>query len=519
MAGGALPNVFELFAAREEWARGDWLVLGKGPSFSRFDGRTAEAFHLLTLNDVVREVASCAIAHFIDLDAFQRNAAYLAGCRCVVVMPWHPHVDSRAGPANLSQLCVQDAGLGALAAQGRLCWYDLATCEHRRGGFPALHALYFSAEAALDLLATAGVRRVRSLGLDGGSAYSARFSDLEAVSRLVNGRRNFDAQFRSFARILARTGVDYAPLDTPSPMRVFVAATASEALPVAVLRHSIVQHASASVDVHSLADAGIPIPMPAAPANRPRTPFSFQRFLVPQACGYQGQAIYLDSDMLVFKDIFELWRKPFEGAEVLTAYSDAASGRVPQFSVMLLDCARLDWRIDDIVGRLDAGTLSYEQLMYACTLAQHRAAIEPHWNALEAFVPGRTALLHYTDMDTQPWVSDLNPLGYLWLQALREAIAAGAVSRAFVEQEVVKGHVRPSLLYQLDHGLDDAILLPAHARALDAGFVAPYRALAAHRASPWNSRWLRARAHAHAHMRQWWVYRLRERVMRWLSER
>lgn len=514
----ALPNVFELFAARADWARGDWLILGKGPSFSQFDQRAAGDFRLLALNDAVREAGPCAIAHFIDLDAFRRNAAHLVKEACAVVMPWFPHVGHSAGPANLLQLCDQDAELATLAAQGRLAWYDLATSARQRGGFPTVQALYFSAEAALDLLATAGVKRVRSLGLDGGTAYSGRFSDLDRVTRLANGRKNFDAQFRSFARIIARTGIDYAPMDVQSPVRVFVAATASEALPVEVLRHSIRQHASASVEVHSLADAGIPIPVPASPANRPRTPFSFQRFLIPEVCAYQGRAIYLDSDMLVFKDIMEIWRKPFDGADVLTAYADAATGRVPQFSVLLLDCARLDWRIDEIVRRLDDGTLDYAQLMYAFELARYRTAIGPQWNALETFQPGRTALLHYTDMDTQPWVSDLNPLGHLWMQALRGAIASGALSRSFVEREIGKGHVRPSLLYQLDQGLDDAALMPQAARALDAGFVAPYRALAPH-TSPWRRRWLRARALAHAHLRQRWLYQLHERGMRWLAER
>ena len=57
-----------------------------------------------------------------------------------------------------------------------------------------------------------------------------------------------------------------------------------------------------------LHEATIPIPTPATPANRPRTPFSFQRFLIPELCGFKGRGIYVDSDMQVFEDIRGLWK-------------------------------------------------------------------------------------------------------------------------------------------------------------------------------------------------------------------
>ena len=38
------------------------------------------------------------------------------------------------------------------------------------------------------------------------------------------------------------------------------------------------------------------------------TEFSFSRFLVPYLCGYEGKAIFMDSDMLCRTDIAELWK-------------------------------------------------------------------------------------------------------------------------------------------------------------------------------------------------------------------
>ena len=86
-----------------------------------------------------------------------------------------------------------------------------------------------------------------------------------------------------------------------------------------------------------------------------------------------------------------------------------------------------------------------------------------------------------------------NPLGYLWVRDLLEAVDAGAISREFVDEHVRLGYVRPSLLYQLDHRVEETALLPKAARRLDDAFVPPYRKMGAHGASRTESRRPRAR--------------------------
>ncbi|MBR0566013.1 hypothetical protein J5J83_07790 [Azoarcus sp. L1K30] len=514
----ALRHIFEHFTDHPEVLERPWLILGKGPSFASRGNYDLSQYKVLSLNDSLRECEAVAIAHFVDFDAYERCADTLSErLDILVVLPWFPHFNHEAGRTDLLTLAARHVALAKLAAEGRLYWYDLSSSPVRRGDYPVISAYYFSSEAAFDLLATAGVRQVRSLGVDGGTTYSAEFSDLTSVSLLANGHRSFDRQFESFATVIARTGVDYAPLDMETPIRVCVASSASEALPVKVLEYSIKKHASSTVVVVPLCDAGISIPKPIAPENRARTPFSFQRFIIPEVCGFAGRAIYLDSDMLVFRDIVDLWRRPFGTANVLSAYSSTSSGRKPQYSVMVMDCSRLEWSIQDIVGALDAGELSYEQLMYDFSLAHANAVIEPDWNALETYKAGQTALLHYTDMNTQPWVSHLNALGYLWVRTLRQALQEGAISRGFVEDEVAKGHVRPSLLHQLDYGIDDAILLPKSIIAADAQFTAPYRTLESHQASPWRSRLLWLRASVRARYQSTSLYRIERRIGRWLA--
>ena len=123
------------------------------------------------------------------------------------------------------------------------------------------------------------------------------------------------------------------------PMRIYVGSQEEQMLAVHVLEYSIRRSASLPVEVFPLHHARVEYPMPKDPRNRPRTPFSFQRFFIPSLAGNQGRAIYLDSDMQVFKDIRGLWDLPFDGADLLTVGEQGSTGRKPQFSVMLLNCA------------------------------------------------------------------------------------------------------------------------------------------------------------------------------------
>jgi hypothetical protein len=472
-----------------DWARtalhpdDPWLILGKGPSFTHRERYDLSAYRLLSLNHVVRE-QPVTLAHMIDFDVAESSADALLANAEFLVMPWHPHLRNRPGVETLADLVPRAPGLRQLEAAGRILWYDLSTSATRQGPGPVVQATYFSAEAALSLLALAGVRRVRSLGIDGGAAYSPAFEDLKDTTLLANGRQNFNLQFKGMARTIMSTGVDYAPLDVDSPVRVYVGSQEAQMLGVKVLEYSIRKHASMSVEVMPLHHARVEYPTPAAVENRPRTPFSFQRFYIPKLAGFRGRAIYLDSDMQVFQDIRALWTLPFEGADLLAAREAGESDRKPQFSVMLMDCQALRWELDDIVARLDRGELTYETLMYEMKVARNvRAGIASTWNSLERYEEGRTALLHYTDMTTQPWVSRDNPLGYLWMRDLLEAVSSGTISREFVEEHVRQGYVRPSVLYQLDHYVEETALLPKAARRLDDTFVPPYRKMGAHGAS------------------------------------
>lgn len=471
-----MQSFFDWFRDQAGASHSPWLVLGKGPSFSRRSAFDLSGFRTLSLNHVVRELP-VDVAHAIDLevvwacaDAIESNASH-------VVLPWIPHVGHRPGDRTLAEWSRAVPVLRRLRERGRLLWYNASSSPRHRPGSPVVPVAFFSAEAALNLLALAGARRVRSLGVDGGTSYGREFADLKGHTLLANGQPSFDRQFQKLADTIFRTGVDFAPLDVEAPVRVYVGATEAQALPTKVLEYSLRRRASLSVRVESLSGTEIPIPEPRDPRNRPRTPFSFQRFLIPRVAGYRGRALYLDSDMQVFRDVRSLWTVPFDGAAIL-GVRGAPDGRA-QFAVMLLDCSVLRWNIETIVAALDRGELRYEDLMNEMALGDRvRAGIDSCWNHLDTYVPGETALLHYTDMPRQPWLAAGHPWGHLWVDELRRALADRFLDAVFVEEQVRRGFVRPSLVDELERDPGERVPSPELLRRRDAGFVPPHLAQA-----------------------------------------
>jgi lipopolysaccharide biosynthesis glycosyltransferase len=249
------------------------------------------------------------------------------------------------------------------------------------------------------------------------------------------------------------------------PVRVFVGADRSQLLAVKVLAHSIKRHTSLPVDVQPMVD--LPVRTPQDPLNWQRTGFSFSRFCIPELAGYRGKALYLDADMLVFKDIASLWTLPFNDAKVIIQSElpeahqqthkkpGAPAQRIKQCAVMLLDCDRLRWQIDQIIDGLDQGAYDYEKLLYdLCILDESEIeyAVPFCWNSMEYYDSRETALIHYTDMATQPWVYAQNPYGYLWLKEVRLMLKDGALTWADLKQEIDLGYFRPSLLIDLRWG-------------------------------------------------------------------
>ncbi len=247
-------------------------------------------------------------------------------------------------------------------------------------------------------------------------------------------------------------------------VRVYVGVDRSQLLAVKVLEYSIKKYSTLPVKVIPMLD--LPYPIPKDPRNDKRTGFSFSRFCIPKLANYSGRAIYMDADMQVFTDIRELWETPFDGAKIViqedlseeqsntTGKIGAPKKRIKQCAVMLLDCSRLDWKIENIIKDMDNKVYDYPNLMYnMCILneSEIKYGIPFRWNSLEHW-DKTTSLIHYTDMATQPWASPENKHGEVWFKDVREMMQKGLLTKQELQTEIDLGYFRPSLPMDLAFG-------------------------------------------------------------------
>ncbi|MGH9361281.1 MAG: hypothetical protein ACRD2T_05135, partial [Thermoanaerobaculia bacterium] len=92
-----------------------------------------------------------------------------------------------------------------------------------------------------------------------------------------------------------------------------------------------------------------------------------------------------------------------------------------------------------------------------------------------------------------PWYTPFASSGSEWSIRLREALAAGRIARSEIERDVEEGLSCPSILYRLDHGIDDPLRLPASVLDLDRSFEPPEMAVPAEELDRLRSREFAAR--------------------------
>lgn len=237
-------------------------------------------------------------------------------------------------------------------------------------------------------------------------------------------------------------------------IRIFIGSEEKTRVPAAVLEHTVRRHASRPVEVTPMIGPEWEYPIDGIKVG---TGFSLRRWMIPAACGFDGYAIYLDADQILFADPCELYDL---GRELLSAASSApvlactfqpdkySKTPWPQTSVMVIDCGRAggpywQFRIADVLAwlRANPGAQNYANLMHGVGLPV-AAPLPKWWNHLNGHTPGKTKLLHYTKEPEQPWYRPDHPLAHLWKAALVSALKAGAVTRADMEAALARWGVK-----------------------------------------------------------------------------
>jgi mitochondrial fission protein ELM1 len=173
------------------------------------------------------------------------------------------------------------------------------------------------------------------------------------------------------------------------------------------------------------------------------TGFTNYRYAIPHYAGGAGKAIWNDVDEIYLSDPALLFDLDMQGHGILTV-PKLAGGSTPDSSVMLIDCELMAplWGLEDVQHKSARKLL--DRVLSVPGLC---GPLAPEWNARDAqYVEGRSYLIHYTALHTQPWqplpgryVYQGNPVGEVWYDLERKADAEGYA--VFTER-------RPSAAYR-----------------------------------------------------------------------
>lgn len=237
-------------------------------------------------------------------------------------------------------------------------------------------------------------------------------------------------------------------------LTVYIGTEDAQLIPQKVLEYSIHKNAKKPVQVRAVKQELERVG---------GTNFGFVRFLVPEYNGYQGKAIYLDADQLVFTDINELADLLDENHAIALVnqpkgtFGNKPVGQHNQTSVMVLNCDQLkSWdpktMFSSVVpnrAELKEDQIHYRDFMMLTWFDESKIqAIDPRWNHFNIVEPD-SKLTHFSYVRSQPWKNPSHPLTKFWGNWLREAVRAGAVGRIELIKEVLNGAIHKKFLTYL----------------------------------------------------------------------
>ena len=258
----------------------------------------------------------------------------------------------------------------------------------------------------------------------------------------------------------------------PEPIRIFIGSTPAQDLVVKVLDWSIKKNTQFEYEIIPMHLNPIDIPMPKDTENKPGTPFSFQRFTIPELCNFTGKAIYIDSDQLLTDDIGKLFHRPVK-APISFCHTEKQGKKMQRASVLLIDCSQVKTTIKDIVKDLDDKKYNYKQLMTKCPFVKKLGRLHNKWNSLDRYYPNKTSLIHYTEKETQPWLntSHQDVCSDIWFQYLFDAVKNDFINVDEIYSAIASGFIRPSIKYQFENKITKVKDLPLDIKELDVEFL------------------------------------------------
>lgn len=242
------------------------------------------------------------------------------------------------------------------------------------------------------------------------------------------------------------------------PIRVFIGYDPRQAVSYTCLAHSILRHSTLPVAITPLVIDHLPVPNSMVGL----TPFTFTRYLTPWLAGFDGLAIFMDSDMVMRGNIVEL---------VVSCQEDLVESSIAGPALWVVKHkAKFEW---PSLMVFNAGHAANKVLTPAYVAEHHKSlagfswldggresaligSLPPEWNHLVLYDAPRAdaKLIHYTAGSPvwpelagcehhETWVEEMQQAA--WLESY-QAIMGPSVHNDKVRQHMIAmGKIKPEV--------------------------------------------------------------------------
>ncbi len=196
--GRPIPHALAWLASERRNER-SWLLAGEEASLEAVTAARRQGFLVMSVDGAM---ADADVACVIDAETLVRQGEALTGAARVLMLPSDVHLNGWATGRSLASWAADMPALWRMREDDRLVQFDLWT-----GGRGGIEGDVRGVEVPLRLLANAGVRLVRTLGLRAAPRASAGFDGLSSIAERRGG---------GVAALLASRRISFGPYD-PDP--------------------------------------------------------------------------------------------------------------------------------------------------------------------------------------------------------------------------------------------------------------------------------------------------------------
>ena len=206
-------------------------------------------------------------------------------------------------------------------------------------------------------------------------------------------------------------------------INIFIGYDNKERVAYNVLSHSIIQNSTKPVAITPIALNNLKDDFVRERNSLSSTEFSFSRFMIPHLMNYQGWALFMDCDMLMFEDIAELWRMRDDSKAIQVCKHDYVPKEKTKFlgqtqtaypkknwsSFMLMNCKKCTTLTPDYVNRASGLELHQFKWLESEELIGE-LPLEWNWLVGEYEHKEDVKNVHYTEGG--PWFTDYRECDY-----------------------------------------------------------------------------------------------------------